>query len=89
MDWDRLRQFRYSETSPPPEWPSHLRPISQEGLSLFALDPSTGDLYWDGQRVRVERTITLEAYQIVLLTLATIGTVLAGIHPFGQSFGWW
>ncbi|ANL55087.1 hypothetical protein AMC82_CH03929 [Rhizobium phaseoli] len=48
-----------------------------------------GRLYWKGEAVILEKRLRLERYQIVLATLATAGTVLSGVHPFGSSFGWW
>ena len=32
--WDDIRSFRYSTMDPPPNWPSGVRPISQEGMAL-------------------------------------------------------
>lgn len=48
-----------------------------------------GRLYWNGEAVILEKRLKLERYQIVLATLATVGTLLSGLHPFGHSFGWW
>lgn len=48
-----------------------------------------GHLYWKGEAVILEKRLRLENYQVVLAVLATIGAVLSGVHPFGQSFGWW
>lgn len=48
-----------------------------------------GRLYWKGESVILEKRLRLENYQIFLAILATTGTVMSGIHPFGHSFGWW
>lgn len=56
--------------------------------SLFEVDEG-GQLYWKGKAVILEKRLRLETYQVVLATLATLGAVLSGIHPFGVSFGWW
>ncbi|MEI5679554.1 MULTISPECIES: hypothetical protein [unclassified Mesorhizobium] len=65
-----------------------LRTIGLDELNNFQLDEK-GRLYWKGETVILEKKVSLETYQIVLLTLGTVGALLAGIHPFGQSFGWW
>ncbi|MEO5322303.1 hypothetical protein PV773_03165 [Mesorhizobium sp. CC13] len=62
--------------------------ISMEALDNFQLDEH-GRLYWKGEAVILEKKLTLQTYQIILLTLGTLGALLSGIHPFGQSFGWW
>ena len=62
--------------------------ISWSDLALLEVDDD-GKLYWKGEAVILEKRIRLERYQIILATLATIGALLAGIHPFGDSFGWW
>ncbi|MGO7287954.1 hypothetical protein ACCT25_37540, partial [Rhizobium ruizarguesonis] len=46
-------------------------------------------LHWNGEAVLLEKRIRLETYQIALASLATAGSLLSGIHPFGHSFGWW
>jgi len=65
-----------------------LRTIGLDELDNFKLDDS-GRLYWKGEAVILEKKVSLQAYQVVLLTLGTIGALLSGIFPFGQSFGWW
>jgi hypothetical protein len=37
--WQEIRAVRYSTMTPPPEWPSNVRPISMEGVSLLGIDP--------------------------------------------------
>lgn len=54
-DWYRLRAARYSKVSPPIGWPVGVKPISQEGLALLGVDPSTNEIYWDGQKLVTER----------------------------------
>jgi hypothetical protein len=65
-----------------------LRPIGQDELDNFQFDES-GRLHWNGEAVLLEKRIRLETYQIVLASVATAGSLLSGIHPFGHSFGWW
>jgi len=62
--------------------------LTWDDVSHFEVDDD-GQLYWKGKAVILEKRLRLENYQIVLATLATLGAVLSGIHPFGVSFGWW
>ncbi|MDE0880879.1 hypothetical protein [Aurantimonas coralicida] len=66
----------------------HRRALSFDDMDDLEID-GDGRLYWKGKAVRVEQKVSLEAYQIVLATMAAVGAVLAGIHPFGHSFGLW
>jgi hypothetical protein len=36
-NWNDIRAVRYSPLTPPPEWPSNVRPISTEGISLLGI----------------------------------------------------
>jgi len=45
-----------------------------------------GRLYWKGEAVILEKRLRLEGYQIVLATLATVGALASGIHPFLVSW---
>lgn len=86
-DWDHVRRHKFAADAPPADWPPHIKPISIEGTGLFGIDPSTGDLYWDGRKV--ETTRRLANFERILATVGAAGALLAGIHPFGHSFGFW
>ncbi|WP_431321518.1 hypothetical protein [Rhizobium sp. YTU87027] len=45
-----------------------------------------GRLFWKGEAVILEKRLRLETYQILLATLATIGALPSGIHPFLVSW---
>ncbi|TIN06704.1 MAG: hypothetical protein E5Y14_27655 [Mesorhizobium sp.] len=64
------------------------RTIGIEELDGFQID-GDGRLYWRGKGVLMERRITLRGFELLLASTAAVGAVLAGIHPFGVSFGWW
>lgn len=87
LDWEKIRQNKWASDTSPDGWPAGVRPISQTGLSLFGIDPATNDLFWDGRRV--ETTKRLANYERALATIGAAGAFLAGVHPFGHSFGWW
>jgi hypothetical protein len=57
--WDDIRALRYSLNDPPPNWPSGVRPISQDGAALFGIDPASNKLYWDGKEVILRDRIRL------------------------------
>ena len=61
--WDDIRSFRYSTMDPPPNWPSGVRPISQEGMALFGIDPTTNRLFWDGKEIVLQWSIRSELQQ--------------------------
>ena len=62
-----------------------LRTIAIDELDGFQLDESNR-LYWRGETVVLERKLKLERYQIVLATLATVGALASGVHPFLASW---
>jgi hypothetical protein len=43
----------------PDDWPKGVRAISQEGLTLFGIKESTGQLYWDGAQVKTRNLLSL------------------------------
>ncbi|TAU53706.1 hypothetical protein ELI43_13315 [Rhizobium leguminosarum] len=66
----------------------------QKGLSWaatarFGIDDESGELYWDDKPVVTGKVIALQRYERTLATIAAVAALLAAIHPFGQSFGWW
>jgi len=46
--WEDIRSFRYSTMDPPPDWPSGVRPISNEGLGLLGIDCPSSDFLRQG-----------------------------------------
>lgn len=65
-----------------------MRTISIDELDGFQIDDK-GRLYWRGKGVVLEQRITLRGIELGLALVAAIGALLAGIHPFGASLGWW
>jgi hypothetical protein len=61
--WDDIRSFTYSTMDPPPNWPSGVRPISQEGMALIGIDPTTNKLFWDGKEIVLQWSIRSELQQ--------------------------
>ncbi len=75
QDWDRIRANKWSPVDTPPNWPTEVRPISQPGLSLFGINPSTNELYWDGSKLITEKRFTTfeRGLAIVGLVIAFVG----------------
>jgi hypothetical protein len=77
MDWTHLREKKYSTERPPTDWPTGVRPISLEGLSLLGIGPDNR-LYWDGQPLKIERTISLDGWQTLLASVTAFGIAAGG-----------
>lgn len=58
------------------------------GLALFGVDERTRELYWDGQKLTVERKISLEGWTFGFAATATAATVLAALWPIALHFHW-
>ena len=57
-EWAHLRAHKFSSDQPPTDWPSGIKPISIEGLSLFGINAKTGRLHWDGEKVETEFSLS-------------------------------
>lgn len=88
MDWSSARKFMFSDECPP-EWPEGVRGISMEGVGFLGVHSETGELYWDGRKVMVQRPITLGTFERVLASLAAVSGVGVLIVEIGRSAGWW
>ena len=86
--WDEIRAVRYSPLTPPPEWPSNVRPISMEGVSLLGIDPATNKLYWDGKEIVVRDRLRLGGWANFLAILVAIGAFGSFIVELGNALNW-
>ena len=86
--WDEIRAVRYSPLTPPSEWPSNVRPISMEGVSLLGIDPATNKLYWDGKEVVVRDRLRLGGWANFLAILVAIGTFGTLVVELGNALNW-
>lgn len=82
MQEQKLREQELLEIPPRPinksKWPAGLRSISLEELDALAVDKEDM-IYWHGQPVQMRRRIELRSWELILLALATFGTLLQGI----------
>ena len=58
IDWDEKRKHIFS-TERPPGWPEGVQGISMAGVGFLGVHQETGELYWDGRKVMVQKPITL------------------------------
>jgi len=93
-DWHEIRRLAFTRGPTPPEWPQGVRQISLDGLQLLGIDDTT-QLFWDGQRVHVERRFVLSFWQkagAIIVALGALGAVAQGITATvneGCTRGWW
>lgn len=88
MDWDNARKFMFTKDSPP-GWPADVRGIALEGVSFLGVHQKTGELYWDGRKLLVQKPITLGSFERFLASLAAVSAVGLLIVEIGRSAGWW
>lgn len=86
-DWEHLRKNAFSPSDTPTYWPREVKAISMGGLPFLGVHQRTRDLYWDGKLI--ETTKRLANFERFLATIGATGALLAGVHPFGTTFGWW
>ena len=86
IDWEQIRNTRYSEKSAPKEWSKNVRPISMEGLVLLGIDPTSNKLYWDGKELQIVQRLDWPE-RLFAAFVALSGLVLAGIEV-GRVAGW-
>jgi hypothetical protein len=83
INWTSTRQHRFAPDSPPPTWPRDVLPISTEGLVLFGIQEGTGELYWDGKPVQLQRKIRRGGLERIVIGVAALATiVLTSIEVF-------
>lgn len=68
---------------------AYVKGLSWAATDRFGLDDETGELYWDNKKIVTGQMVTLQRFERGLATVAAVAALLAAIHPFGVSFGWW
>jgi hypothetical protein len=71
-DWTRIRAHKISNERPN-DWPEGVRAISQQGLNLFGIKETTGQLFWDGKQVRTRSILLLGAPERWIAGFAAAG----------------
>ena len=88
QDWNTVRDNKYSAERPA-DWPPMVRGISFKGLALLGVHEKTGELYWDGRRLVIQKPITLGRVERVLASLAAFSALGIFVIELGRSACWW
>jgi hypothetical protein len=72
-----------SETPPP--WPRGVEPIGVEDLNRIGID-GRHQLYWDGRRIEIRRSIALTGLQKWVAGVVTVVGVLAGLATIATGY---
>jgi hypothetical protein len=86
-DYDHIRKHAAVTTPGPPTWPTGVRSITVDGLTLLGIGPDNR-LYFDGQQLEVSRTVRLSWWQQILATMTAVGTFAAGMAALLPLLGW-
>ena len=84
-DWNDLRQYMFTESDPPAEWPTGVKPISLSGVNFFGLDKDNR-LHWDGKRVEFRQGIRLTTWQSIFAILGSLGIVANALIMADRTF---
>jgi hypothetical protein len=83
MNWDKIKETKWSDATPPKDWPQKVTPISMNGLALLGISQTDGRLFWDGKEIVVKsKLLKLRGFELLLLALAAVGTMMQGIATF-------
>lgn len=55
--------------------PENHEPLGSDGINLFSR--YKGELYWNGETIKMQKKISLRRYEVCLATLATIATLMS------------
>lgn len=74
-EWNEIRKLALSSVSAP-NWPSKVKSITIDGLSLIGLDEDL-NLYWDGHLIEVKRPLSLTFWQKLGAFITVVSAVVA------------
>jgi hypothetical protein len=83
IDWDHIRRSAFAPSNTPSHWPSDVRPISTEGLTLLGIDRKN-NLYWDGELIQTIPT-RWKVAALLAFMLAALSLVANVFQIFGIS----
>ena len=64
-----------------PGWPDGVEPIALEDLGRLGISRSD-ELFWDGRRIEVRRSLVLTRFQKVITGIVTVFAILGGLGGF-------
>ncbi|CAH2402749.1 hypothetical protein [Mesorhizobium escarrei] len=71
-------------TDRPKHWPKHVSAISIEGLGSLGIDPSNGELYWDGRKLAHQHIHGLRNFERILALLTAASAVVLAMIEVGR-----
>lgn len=83
-DWDQIRKHKFAPDKPPADWPTGVQPISIDGVSLFGVHQTTGEVYWDGHRL--ETTTRLGTFERIIALLVAASTISMAVFDAIRFF---
>ena len=82
--WEAARRAVRDSRPRAPEWPEDVRQIPVEGIGLLGID-TNHNLYWDGKRLEIRRSLDLSTFQRIVTGAVAIATVLAALGSVTQG----
>jgi hypothetical protein len=62
-------------------WPDGVEPIGLEDLGRLGIS-RTDELFWDGRRIEVRRSLVLTRFQKIVTAIVTVFAILGGLGGF-------
>lgn len=76
INWEEARRWKFTNETPPSDWPAGVKSISFQGLNLFGID-AENNLYWDGRRLQhITRLGKMERGLAWAVALATVASAI-------------
>ena len=79
-----MQDIRYTHDAGPAQWPKHVRPLSGEALKLLGIDPSNGELYYDGKRLQQHHTHSLGGFERRLAIIIAAPALAMAVVAVGR-----
>ena len=71
----------------PPHWPKGVRTITIDEWSIIGIHPQLNQLYWDGHRIEVRKTLDLKWWQITLASITAFSALTVATIDMLTYFG--
>ena len=86
IPYEKIRNNPGVDAQPPKHWPSGVRSISIEGLSLIGVDHD-GRIYYDGKPIAYQAT--LAGQERIIAWIIAISTLASAIGTLVQAYFSW
>ena len=85
-NWEEIRDI-VSTGERPNDWPEGVYSISMDTVSLLGVHHKNNKLYWDGKELVTKSVVRLRCYELILATLAAVGTFGSFAVVLWQALG--